>query len=294
MSTVEKLQIFLATPGDVPTERQYVEDVVNDLNPTVAADKGFVLQVVEWKKGTFPGFGHDAQEIINMQIAEMTKYALFVGIMWNRIGTETPRAESGTVEEFNRAVEAFTRKRQPEIWFYFCRSASTLETPEQIEQRRKVVGFKVELEKNGLTRTYENPTAFREMFRNHMTRWLIARRKPEPDYAAVSEGPAEAIVKYSMSGPIFQHLCGIALLNEYIYHHMDLIQREMYFLKDHGFIKPRSFASLEFHDALNGKNLVELVEPTPIGWLYVKLRREDIPWNMLEDKANLKIDPSAL
>src|SRR5688500_1316029 len=103
---VEKLLIFLASPGDVASERNHVHNVIAELNRTVAPEKDVVLQVVSWEYDTFPGYGTDAQSVINAQIAEMKKYSLFVGIMWSRVGTPTPRAESGTIEEFERAVEA--------------------------------------------------------------------------------------------------------------------------------------------------------------------------------------------
>jgi len=142
MPQVEKLLVFLAAPGDVPTERRYVGEIVAELNRTVASDSGVVLQLVNWENDAFPGYGQDAQAVINEQIAEMSKYALFIGIMWNRLGTPTPRAASGTVEEFERAVEAFRHKRQPAVWFYFRESASRLDTEDQLEQRKKVLAFK--------------------------------------------------------------------------------------------------------------------------------------------------------
>src|SRR5450432_2908525 len=106
MPQVDKLFIFLASPGDVSIERRHVEEVVADLNRTVASDKGVILQVVRWEDDAFPGYGQDAQALINAQIAKMADYALFVGIMWNRLGTPTPRGASGTVEEFEAAAMA--------------------------------------------------------------------------------------------------------------------------------------------------------------------------------------------
>lgn len=179
MPQVEKLSVFLASPGDVPSERRYVEEIVADLNRTVAPDKGVVLQVVRWEDDAFPGYGQDAQAIINAQIAEMSKYALFVGIMWNRLGTPTPRAVSGTVEEFERAVDAFKQKRQPEIWFYFRQSASKFDTEDQLEQRKKVLAFKKEVQAKGLPWTYKNPSEFRDKFRSQMILWLNARTLQE-------------------------------------------------------------------------------------------------------------------
>jgi hypothetical protein len=102
------------------------------------------------------------------------------------------------------------------------------------------------------------------------------------------------LVKYSMSASIFHHLCGIAILKEYKYSNDDATQRELYFLRDNGFIRPKLDAFLVFNNDLHGKNLVEKAEPTPIGSLCVRLRKEEIPSNMLNDKENLRVDPDTL
>lgn len=177
MPQVEKLLIFLASPGDVPAERRDVEEIAAELNRTVASDKGVMLQVVRWEDDTFPGYGQDAQSIINAQIATMSQYALFVGIMWNRIGTPTPRGASGTVEEFERAVEASKQTGKPSIWFYFRESAAKLNTDDQLEQRKKVLAFQKQVQANGIAWKYKNPSEFRDKFRNQMTLWLNARNR---------------------------------------------------------------------------------------------------------------------
>src|SRR5215211_366554 len=107
----------------------------------------------------------------------MAGYTLFLGIMWNRLGTPTPRAASGTVEEFERAVEARKQKGQPEIWFYFRESPSKLDTEEQLEQRKRVLEFKKHVEANGMPWPYKNPTDFRNKFNRQMVLWLNARAR---------------------------------------------------------------------------------------------------------------------
>lgn len=102
------------------------------------------------------------------------------------------------------------------------------------------------------------------------------------------------LVKYSMSSSIFHHLCGIALLKNYSYSDGESDRREMYFLRDNGFIKPKGHAFLDFNASMHGKNLVEAAEPTPVGWSCVKLRKDEIPVNMLQDEQNIRIDPSSL
>jgi hypothetical protein len=180
MARVERLLIFLASPGDVLKERRYVQEVVEDLNRTVAPARGVVLQVINWEDDAFPGYGADAQALINSQIAEMGKYALFVGIMWNRLGTPTPRSASGTVEEFERAASALEQHGQPAIWFYFRQSPGKMDTEEQLEQRRKVLEFKKRVEAKGLPWSYKRPADFEDKFRNQVMLWLISLNLETP------------------------------------------------------------------------------------------------------------------
>jgi hypothetical protein len=89
----------------------------------------------------------------------------------------------------------------------------------------------------------------------------------------------------------FRHLCGLALLKEYIYHD-EYFRREMYVLKDLDYIQPKPpHKTLEFYEELNGKNLVDLAEPTDLGWFTVQQRNPEIPQELLEDKENFRADP---
>jgi hypothetical protein len=104
----------------------------------------------------------------------------------------------------------------------------------------------------------------------------------------------DELVKYAMSASIFRHLCGITLLKEYRYFHNDGNRREFYFLRDAGYIKPRSDSFIEFNEGLNGKNVADLAEATPIGRLCVKFRQTEIAPEMLNDLSNLRVKPSDL
>jgi hypothetical protein len=97
MTQVKKLSIFLASPSDVRQERALVREVIDEINRTVAKDKGVFLELISSERA-IPGYGKDGQAIINEQIGDMQRHDLFVGIMWNHIGTPTPRDISGTAE----------------------------------------------------------------------------------------------------------------------------------------------------------------------------------------------------
>jgi len=178
MLQVEKLKIFLASPSDAPTERRYVVEVVEEVNRLVAGDRGVVLEVVRSEKNVFPGYGTDGQDILNKQIANMQEYELFIGIMWNRIGTKTPRARSGTVEEFGRAVSTLRRKGKPQVWFYFRQAAAHLTTKEELQQRAEVLEFRSKFQRGkGLFWDYTTPADFRNQLRGQLNLWLNQRKK---------------------------------------------------------------------------------------------------------------------
>ncbi|MBE9092408.1 hypothetical protein [Tychonema sp. LEGE 07203] len=174
MSQVEKLKIFLASPSDVAKECDYVIEVIEEINRTIAPSKGVILEVVS-SKHTFPGYGQDGQSVLNKQIGPMKQYEIFLGIMWSRVGTPTKRAPSGTIEEFRRAVRANKSHEKPEIWFYFRKLEAHLDTQEKLEQAQKVVTFKKEVQRKALTHDYNSPSNFRERFRRDISLWLNAR-----------------------------------------------------------------------------------------------------------------------
>jgi Predicted nucleotide-binding protein containing TIR-like domain len=95
------------------------------------------------------------------------------------------------------------------------------------------------------------------------------------------------LVEYTMSASIFNHLCGIALLKTYDLDYGESNKRELYFLRDHGFIQPRyGEGFLDFQEGRH--NVADIAAPTPIGTAYVKLRNPDIPQDMRKDQKNLR------
>lgn len=177
---IESLSLFLASPGDVATEREETRQAVDAINRTLGREKGIHIDVVGWDTDARPGYGGDGQSLINGQIADMGKYDLFVGIMWNRFGAPTPRAGSGTEEEFNLAAESNRKIGKPEIMFYFSQQPTNLTTEEQTDQKLKVLKFKRDLRDNGLTWDYENPHQFRTLIQDQLSSWLLNRTPQAP------------------------------------------------------------------------------------------------------------------
>ncbi len=162
------LQVFVASPGDVAEERKILESVVHEINLTLSDTHTKRLELLKWETHSRPGFGKDAQDVINQQIGD--NYDIFLGIMWGRFGSPTPRAESGTEEEFNRAVSRW--KDSPEhiqIMFYF-KDAGIPPSKSEPEQLAKIHAFKKKISAQGVYSEFQDAEDFRTQASTHLRR----------------------------------------------------------------------------------------------------------------------------
>lgn len=164
---ITQLRVFVASPGDVEPERSALENVINDLNIFLGKTREIQLDLIRWETHAYPNLGDDVQSIINQQIGD--DYDIFIGILWTRFGTPTPRAMSGTAEEFEHAYNRFQENSDRlRVLIYFNESPvspSELE-PEQlalIQRFRDSLG-----EKGALFWTYTELEEFSSLVRMHL------------------------------------------------------------------------------------------------------------------------------
>ena len=191
------LQVFVASPSDVIAERKILEEVVNEFNITWGDTQKVRLELLKWETHARPGFGEDAQDVINKQIGD--EYDMFLGIMWGRFGSPTNRSESGTEEEFNKAYSRFkTAPNSLQIMLYFKDAGLS---PGQIdpEQLGKVQKFrnKISSELGGLYHLFENTEEFRTKVRMHLSMlvqdWLKETPEAKTKKAVISSNYSEGI-----------------------------------------------------------------------------------------------------
>lgn len=139
------IRLLLSSPGDVSEERDRVARAVFRFNQEAVEENGLFIKLVRWEDMA-PQIGPKAQAVINKQIGI---YHMFCGIMWNRFGTPTEIAASGTKEEFDGAVNCWETGGRPWITFYFCDRPANFTTPEQLEQKRFVLEFRAHLNGKG-------------------------------------------------------------------------------------------------------------------------------------------------
>lgn len=147
------IQVMIASPSDVATERRIVADVIHEWNAINSEDRGVVLMPLAWETHAAPAMGDRPQGIINKQVAE--KADLLIGIFWTRIGTPTGASESGTVEEIEEHIKA-----DKPAMLYFS-GAPVVPDSINAEQYKKLTEFKEKCRKGGLVETYDDLTAFR-------------------------------------------------------------------------------------------------------------------------------------
>jgi hypothetical protein len=145
-------KVFCASPGDVTAERDQLKSAITTWN-NMNDDKHVELRFLGWEEDAISQFGVDPQQAINEQLGQ--EFDIFVMIVGKRIGSATPRAKSGTVEEFLAAVNRWQATGYPKIGMYFKDQAVNVldESPEQIKgvidlyQQVRSMGYVVRFKK---------------------------------------------------------------------------------------------------------------------------------------------------
>jgi len=173
--SVKIYKCFIASPSDTQEERDVCDKVFEEINKTLGEHLNFRIESKKWEKNARPAFGSDGQAVINEQL--LNNYDLFIGIMWNKFGTPTPRAGSGTEEEFNHAYEKLQGNNDLDILFYFNNqevSASQLD----LDQVSKVRSFKEKIsELGGLYWSYNGYKEFEIELKKHLNDFFLSKSK---------------------------------------------------------------------------------------------------------------------
>ena len=135
-----RINIGIASPGDVPEERAAVPKIVMRWN---SRNDHATLNALMWEFASVPELGSHPQQVLDRQIVD--KSDLLVAIFYSKLGTPTPSAPSGTVEE----IREFIRVKGPRrVMLYFC----TRSLPHDIDpaELAKLREFKAEMRSQGL------------------------------------------------------------------------------------------------------------------------------------------------
>ena len=176
------VEILLAGPGDVQQERQEIAAAIDRWNHRHARYMGITMQPVMWETDTYPELGDDPQAIVNRQISE--RCVALIAVFATRLGTPTPRAPSGTVEEIDR----FQREGKS-VAVYFSDGQTDLAGIDT-SQLAALRDYRKYLRGRGLFGSYQSVSDFREQIDDQIAhlghRFQAAQRAQEPQQVNTS------------------------------------------------------------------------------------------------------------
>ncbi len=132
MKKVSLIKVFIASPGDVSSQRDEIEAIINDWNMHHTDDKEVVLLPIRWENNAVSSYrqNESGQAVINEQLVLSSD--LLIALFGNKIGTKTASGKSGTVEEIN----AFYEKNQSGVGVFFVDDQNV---PHNLMQERVIV-----------------------------------------------------------------------------------------------------------------------------------------------------------
>ena len=164
------LKVFVSSPSDVKGERLAIVEIIEEINQEWSNFLGIRLEPILWETNCRPAAGEDPQQVINHQIP--TDYDIYLGVLWKRFGTATPRYESGTEEEFENAYKKTSTSEKVSIMVYF-KNEPILPSEIDTNQLNKLNEFKKKLGPKGvLYWEFGSHGEFRQLVRLHLIREL--------------------------------------------------------------------------------------------------------------------------
>lgn len=141
------VRVMIASPSDVQSARDAVEDAIHGWNGARAEQRGVILQPLRWETNAVPLLGDAPQALINSQLLERAD--IVIGLFGSRLGSPTPSAASGTVEEVEHAVDS---GKPVHLYFSMAPLPPDVDTT-QLEGLRE---FKKAIQERGLYGEYHN------------------------------------------------------------------------------------------------------------------------------------------
>lgn len=157
------INIMIAGPSDVSSEIECVKNVIYEWNEDNAPTYGMVLRPLHWKTSSFPSLSHgDGQAEINKQLVETSD--VLICLFGQRLGSPTPRAPSGTVEEIEHH-----RNSGKEVMVFF---KETINSDCDITQFSALREFRSYLEGKGLLGLYKDIAHLKDEVRHKLSLFI--------------------------------------------------------------------------------------------------------------------------
>jgi Stage II sporulation protein E (SpoIIE)/NACHT domain len=195
---IQLLRVVVASPGDVPAERDAVSSVVEEINRSIGADRRVRLEVNRWETDTHPGFHPDGPQGLIDPLLRIEDSDLLIGIFWKRFGTPTKNASSGTEHEIRFAIDSWRKNGRPQVFIYFNDEKATPRSAREALQWAQVLQFRDSFPSEGLWTLYAGVSDFERLLRRHITNYLRSLFPAER-----SERKADDVIEGEEGGDYF-------------------------------------------------------------------------------------------
>ena len=153
--------VLIASPSDVPAEREAIAMSLHEWNALNSQETGNVLLPVMWESHSAPAMGDRPQGIINDQVVRSCD--MLIGAFWTRLGSPTGVEDSGTVEE----IKWFLKNSKP-VMLYYSKAQPDLDSIDtaQLEKLRE---FKKSIKDKGIQEQYTSVGELKQKLSRQLT-----------------------------------------------------------------------------------------------------------------------------
>lgn len=159
--TANVFNVLIASPSDVPNEREAIAASLHEWNALNAKETGKVLLPVMWESHSAPAMGDRPQGIINDQVVRSCD--MLIGAFWTRLGSPTGVEDSGTVEE----VKWFLKHSKP-VMLYYSKAPCDMDSIDPA-QLAKLKEFKASIRDKGIQEQYTSVDELKQKLSRQLT-----------------------------------------------------------------------------------------------------------------------------
>ena len=174
------VRVLIASPGDLHSVRALVPPLFTEWNS--AGHRQVVLSPMMWEHSSTPEMGSHPQDILDRQLVE--KSDLLVAVFWTRIGTETAKHISGTIQEIEKFIEIKGPKRA--MIYFFDKPIDINPMDLDLAQLQQLRDYRTKIQKQALVCSVSDESEFKLKLYQHLDSKVIelmAGHLPEPSAA---------------------------------------------------------------------------------------------------------------
>jgi tetratricopeptide (TPR) repeat protein len=190
------VKVFVSSPGDLGPERLLVARVCRRIGRSMDVP----IQILLWEGGGdvepgVPAFRPSVtsggpQAVIDRRVwEELGGYDVYLGMIWQRMGTPTGDYRSGTEAEYRSAVQWHKETGRPSSILFYRKMTDPPMSEIDPEQLRRALEFVGELESTaGLVQRFSNQNELEEHLHSHIPEGVRKVMPAVPRVVTVSSG----------------------------------------------------------------------------------------------------------